>query len=157
RQVEVTAEITADLENVRAMWRHATEHILLAAFEKATMTFLQYCEIVGRFQEGMQSLLKASKSVEQLSSKQARRMRAVFDTWLGWNYLRFGQYGDSKAAFDRSEAFYAEMGISPSSGHGEDPLNGLANLANTQGAYREATEIAEKARKRIAKRGDVQD
>src|SRR5262249_23082611 len=149
RQVEVIAELTADLDNIRAMLRHAIEQVRLDALEKAVMPFYQYCDLQGRFQELSETLLRVSKSLENLSSLQERRILAILDSLHGWTYLRLGQFEDSQAAFERSYAFYDEMGISPPPGFGTDPSNGLADVANTQGAYREAMKIGERARKEI--------
>ena len=113
RQGNAIPEITADLDNIRAMWRYATEQVRLDAFEKVATAYPQYCDIQGHYQEAVQALLKASTSLGKLTNLQARRTLAIFDVWLGWHYLRFGQYDDSQAAFNRSQAFYEEMDLSP--------------------------------------------
>ena len=47
-QPESAQEITADLENVRAMWEYATEHTRLDALDKAVGCYSLFCDIGGR-------------------------------------------------------------------------------------------------------------
>jgi predicted ATPase/DNA-binding CsgD family transcriptional regulator len=152
-QFEATQEITADLENVRAIWEYATEHTRLDALEKAVSCYPLYCDLEGRNQEAARALLRLVNAIEHLSGLQERLVLALAQSWLGWTYLRLGQHGDSVAAFHHSKTLYQELDIEPQNGFGGEPLNGLAMVAATRGDYQHALEIGEQARQQVAARG----
>ena len=156
-QLETAQEIAADLENVRAMWEYAAEHALLDPLEKAVSCYSLYCDIAGRYQEAVRAMLKVAKALQPLNSLQARRILALLFSWMGWDYLRLGQYGDSIAAFRHSQMLYDDLGIEPPNGFGGDPLNGLAMVAATRGDYQEALEHGERAHQRVSARGHKQE
>jgi predicted ATPase/DNA-binding NarL/FixJ family response regulator len=158
RQVEVNQEITEDMENVRAMWEYAAEHKRLDALEKSVSCYAQFCEIGGRYQESTRAMLKAVDSVEHLTGLQARRVLALAQTWLGWDYIRLGQYEDGDTAFRSSQMIYEETGLMPPlDAFGADPLNGLAMLAVTRGDFQDALEFGERAQQRASARGQKRE
>lgn len=76
---------------------------------------------------------------------------------LGFHYVRLGWFENARAVFERSQAIFHGLDVSPPPGFGTDPLVGLGLLAHIFGNYGEAEKLGDEARRLHEARSDKQN
>jgi predicted ATPase/DNA-binding CsgD family transcriptional regulator len=144
RQLEMMRELEPELDNIRKAWRWAVDHSQIDDILKSVHTLAYFHVFRGRFLEEAEAFEKA---VHRLDSKAPDRSRllamAVLLSYLGWIYIRIGEYERTEASFQRSRLLYQLAHEAPPVGLGTEPLTGLAMLACIQGEYDEAVRLGE--------------
>lgn len=155
RQREVTAEIEAELENIRAAWQWAVELRRVDDIKKAAIPLDSFYQYQSRFVEGAAAFQKAVQGLEsQPASEQTERVMAELLVCLGWYYIRLGRFDDAQRVIERGQAIYTRQETGPIPGVGTDPRIGLGILAIIRGNYARAEELGDHARQASAIRGD---
>ncbi|UCG26169.1 MAG: tetratricopeptide repeat protein [Chloroflexota bacterium] len=147
RQVETTAEIEAELENINAAWQFAVENEDVALIKKAAFTLGNFYQFQSRYAEGLLAFEQASAQIlDQPDSEQANL--ALIDTLMvrSWFYLRFGQPDKIEAAMKQSQAVHRQLNLDPGPGYVTDPEILLAFAELIRGNFDDAVNRAEQAR-----------
>ncbi len=149
-------EVAAELDNIRAAWVWATERLHGDLLRQAVSTLSVYCDIQGRYQEGVDLCEQAIGRLlgAEGGSEQGAAL-AVLLAAGGWLYIRLGRYEQAHQTFTRSRIFYSESGSTPPPGHVGEPVLGLALLADVLGDYGDAVELARLAQDAAVARGDI--
>jgi tetratricopeptide (TPR) repeat protein len=154
RQRAATAEIAAEIENVRAAWAHTVARGDAAAIQGAAHALGVYYIFRGPYSEGAAMLEAAAGALRAAAGDPiADAALAGVDVDLAWLCLRLGRLDDARAALAESEALLDQMGTSPRPGRATDPLLVRADLAMIAGNYAEAARLGELARGRSERHG----
>ncbi len=155
-QEKSLAEISADLDNVRAAWQWAAARGEVAALEYAATGLHTFYQFRGRFQEGAEAFAQAIMAVEQTPPSLARdRAQAIILTCAGWLEMRFGRVEQATHMQQQALSLYAAHDLLPVPGAGTDPLTALAVLAVTGGQFAQAIDLGQRAWQRGAARNDA--
>ena len=149
-------EVAAELDNIRAAWVWATERLHGDLLRQAVSTLSVYCDIQGRYQEGVDLCEQAIGRLlgAEGGSEQGAAL-AVLLAAVGWLYIRLGRYEQAHQTFTRSRFFYSKSGSTPPPGHAGEPVLGLALLADVMGDYADAVDLARQAQDAAIARGDI--
>jgi predicted ATPase/DNA-binding CsgD family transcriptional regulator len=145
RQREAIAEITAELENIRAAWQWAVELANVAAIEKAREALGLIFQFQGRYLEGTRALEKAVESLRRediIASNEL--LLAKLLVGVGWFYIRLGRLAEAEAVLLEAQGLSRHLDVPP--GYGSDPHLPLGVLASIRGDYAELARLAEEAR-----------
>jgi predicted ATPase/DNA-binding CsgD family transcriptional regulator len=158
RQREAMAEISAELENIRAAWEWAVQQADITQLQKAAFAYYQFCDARSRFREGAAALEKGVNAASRAEPSPQRDLTlALLLVELGWKYIRLGRLEETKSVLERSQAILTELDVGPPPGFANDPTIALGVLANIVGDYTEATRLGEEARRFHDTRGDKQN
>ncbi|MCI0396916.1 MAG: tetratricopeptide repeat protein [Chloroflexi bacterium] len=91
RQIEAVAEITREIENVRAAWNWATSQAREVAIGQALDSLYYFYELRSWFHEGVRALSRASRSLARYTGGLTDLMGRVFAR-QAWFLLRLSQY-----------------------------------------------------------------
>jgi tetratricopeptide (TPR) repeat protein len=145
RQVPATAELAAELGNLRAAWLWAVERRNIAAMVGAANAFYLFCQFRSRYLEGAQLWERAVHGLsDEMLAMHPDAALLLYE--LGWFYVRLGRLERARELFERSHDLYRHFGRLPSYGHSSDPRLGLGLLASLRGDYAEAQRLLEQAR-----------
>ncbi|RMF02716.1 MAG: hypothetical protein D6768_07605, partial [Chloroflexi bacterium] len=157
-QRRIVAEITAELNNVRAAWQWAIAHSLVPEIQKMTQTFTVFCHYQSRYLEAAKIFEQVKACLTaQTATKQTRAAHANVLVRLGWFYIRLGNLEAAQAELMESRAILAQLGISPQRRSGADPLPPLSILATIRGDYAEAIKLGQLAQQTNEARNDLQN
>lgn len=149
QQVAVLREIAAEIEELRAAWQTIVDQARLDDMDRALYTLMQFLDLQGRYSEALRVLDQAVTCLRQAApSIQRDRLLAMTLAMLGYDYVRIGQHGEARQAFEHSAALLHELGEEPRAGFGTDPHIGLGLLELIAGNYPAAIEYADQARQR---------
>jgi predicted ATPase/DNA-binding CsgD family transcriptional regulator len=145
RQLQATAEIATELDNMRAAWRWAVERWNIAALVGAANALYLFCQFRSRYLEGAQLWERA---VQGLSDETlvVYPDAALLLYELGWFCVRLGRLEQAQALFERCHVMYRHFGQPPRHGHSSDPRLGLGLLLSLRGDYVEAQRLMEQVR-----------
>lgn len=114
RQKEGFAEITAEIDNIRAAWRLAVERERLAYIEKAILALFAFYELRGWFAEGVEvfrweavDLMSGRKSA---TSTDKKRVYAKLLFYQAWFSQRLGQYERARELLEQGLAILQQPG-----------------------------------------------
>ncbi len=139
QQLEMMQELEPELDNIRKGWRWAVEHAQVDDILKSVHTLAYFHVFRGRFLEEADAFEKAIHSLENKAPDPSHLLAvAVLLSYLGWIYIRIGEYELTEASFRRSQLLYQQANEPPPPGLGTEPLTGLAMLACIQGEYDKA-------------------
>jgi predicted ATPase/class 3 adenylate cyclase/DNA-binding CsgD family transcriptional regulator len=145
RQLEFTARITAEIENIRVAWLWATETADSAALNSVGYAMADYYQFIGHYIEGQAAFLRA---VEALTAAELTPQveKALAGIWLDLAYfhIRLGFLVEAQVVSEKSMEVFHRYGIRPLPGLGTDPRIALGILASIEGDY-EATATYGKA------------
>jgi serine/threonine protein kinase/DNA-binding CsgD family transcriptional regulator/tetratricopeptide (TPR) repeat protein len=154
-QIQATAELEGDLENIRAAWRWAIEHGKVEAIQRSVHTLHNLYQFRSRYLEGAEAFAKALKSLDLLeSTDQQQYTLAIVLVGLGWFYLRLGQIDDAMSVLERSQAIFEALKVPPPALGAADPLAALSIVTVVLGDYTKAVQIGEQAYQACQARGD---
>lgn len=153
-QREAVAEIAANLESVGAAWAWLVRQGDARRLHKATYSYVHFYDFQGRYRESIDALEEAVRALEE-NGAESQEALAHLLCHLGWSYIRVGQHGQAQRALERSRTLYETLNAAPRPGLGTDPLTGLAILANISGAYEQAVQLGQQARRQNEEEGDT--
>lgn len=158
RQREATAEIEAELENIRAAWLWAVEAGKIVEILRSVLPLKVFYHFTSRFLEAATAFEKAVLCLESKTPGREQGL-ALANTLVsqGWFCIRLGKFEQAQAVLERGRAIFEALGSPPEPEMGTDPLTPLAILANIRGDYAAAVELGELARRTSEARGDKQN
>jgi len=150
-QVETTAEIEGDLENIRTAWRYAIDYQKIDALKQAAATYFYFCQIQSRYLEYAEASDLATKVFEEVGDLAALAQVLVYQ---GWMLIRIGQFDQARRGLERSRAIFNELQLTPDYGMGSHPIAALIILKVIQGDYARALVLGEELKVDSAVIGD---
>jgi predicted ATPase/DNA-binding CsgD family transcriptional regulator len=155
RQVEASAAVEAEMENVRAAWSWAVDHGKVPELRKMASTIAQCWQFRARYVEAVSELRRAAERLSTLeSSRDIRLALAQVLAHASWFALRLGRVGESEAAAQKSRELNSALNAAPLPSLGTEPLTALGIIATVTGDYDLAGELGEEARSAAESRGD---
>ncbi len=137
-------EVKAELNNIRAAWQWAIEHLELDALYRMAESLGTFWHVQSRYLEGIALFEEAVTALNGApESEQRDLLTAILSTDLGYYYIRLGRLDEAETLFQRADSLFETLGF-PSLNTTTDPLIGLALIASIRGHYSDATAIAEK-------------
>ncbi len=153
-QREAIAAVAADFENVRAAWQWALAGGEVGGLYRAAHTLYLACDVRGLYAEGVaaeEAFIRRLRDAAPTPPAGLTLAAALVD--VGWLYIRTGQLGQSRAAFEEARGRYDALGLPLPPGLATDPLLGLGVLALIAGDYAGAARLGEEARRRAEAQG----
>ncbi|MBL8163307.1 MAG: tetratricopeptide repeat protein, partial [Anaerolineae bacterium] len=151
RQQETIRELEAELDNIRAAWRHAVDNANVRALQKGAHAYYVLSDMRGRYLECIDAVEKAIKRLESLPADEERDYTlAILNSGLLGLCIRLGRFERAQAACETSIRLYDKLERPVSTGFGTDPLASGALLAVTLGDYEGALQLCERAARQIA-------
>jgi predicted ATPase/DNA-binding CsgD family transcriptional regulator len=147
-QLEAAAEITAEMENIRAAWQWAVQQRQFAALDQAIEPLAMFCHLKSRYREAANLLEMALAAAPAAEVQQPVMVRLLSE--MGWMAIRLGQFDKATRLFHACQTIYRQFDLQPLPGQATDPLLGLGTLASIGGDYEQAEELAEQARQTAA-------
>lgn len=154
-QIQATAELDADLENIRAAWQWAINHGKVEAIQRSAHTLHMFYQFRSRYLEGAEAFAKALKSLDLLvPTDQQQYALAIVLVDIGWFYLRLGQIDDAKSVLERSQAIFEALKVPPPALAATDPLAALSIVTVVLGDYNKAVQMGKQAYQACQARGE---
>ena len=145
QQLNATAQIAADFNNVRAAWQWAINQEKVSEIADAAFSLYHFCQYRSRYGEGVQMFEQAAQLLnDDILSAQPKSIQVL--TFLGWFYVRLGLLGQAHAVFTRADA--ARLDSLPETHYAIDPALGLGLLASMQGDYDQSIRLLEQGMQR---------
>jgi predicted ATPase/DNA-binding SARP family transcriptional activator/DNA-binding CsgD family transcriptional regulator len=146
-QLEATAEISAELDNVRAAWRRAIDHLDIDVICRAVHPLFMFYDSRGRFLEGTTEIEIAVNMIRDSTSANSAALAFVL-VHLARLYIRIGRLAEAKEILDESLRLHDQFDVPPQPGQAIDPVLWLGVLALLHGDYDEAARLGEEGRQR---------
>ncbi|MDX1686448.1 MAG: tetratricopeptide repeat protein [Candidatus Promineifilaceae bacterium] len=154
RQLEATAEIAADFDNVRAAWQWAVAQEKVVAIADAAFALYHFCQFGSRYLEGAQMFARAAQLLDDDTlSAQPKTMLVL--TCLGWFHIRLGRFEEAQVVFARARGVYRRLDDLPGMPYAFDPALGLGLLASMRGEHGEAKRLLEQVLQRSERHGHL--
>jgi predicted ATPase/class 3 adenylate cyclase/DNA-binding NarL/FixJ family response regulator len=156
-QITSTAEVGADLDNIRAAWIYAADHGLLARAPEAAGALFRYYQHRARYVEAVsfyRDIIARLEAREDAADDEWSATQFAMLVGLGWLLIRLGQLDEAAELAYRGIEVAGEDLVGCIDGLGTDPHTLLGIQAMTRGSFDEAEEHGELARARAAERGD---
>jgi tetratricopeptide (TPR) repeat protein len=145
-QGNILRQITAELDNIRPVWRQSLNPPNLSIIKQTYYTLYQFGDFQGHFRENtgrIEQTIAALKTLPQTAERD--ELLAVLYTQLGYAYIRTGPLSEVEPACRKSLSLYESLGMTPPPAFGTDPHTCLGLLANISGRFSEAQQLAEEA------------
>jgi tetratricopeptide (TPR) repeat protein len=142
-QLQAAADISAELDNIRAMWQWTLQGDRLEDICRSASAFYFFCQLQSRFLEGAEVLQQAQQCLEAMPSSHPRDAALVdICCHLGWLYIRLGELEKAVRILQRSFDLYTQLNTPHTfiAGH---PLVPLAIVYHIQGDFHRALALAE--------------
>ncbi len=147
QQRETVAEISTELDNVRAAWGWALAQQRGKELQRTVTVYVNYHFYQSRFREAATAAARAAAVFAEMPpSKERDLARAEALNRLAWCQIRLGHIAQAQAAAEDSFDTYSRLDRPPPPGYGTDSALPLAIVALVQGAPERAVELAERAR-----------
>jgi len=154
-QLAATAEIAAELPDIRAAWNRAIEQADATALDEAAVSLSLFYQFQSRYREGAEAFGRAVYSLERAApTPEIQRVLAECLTHQGWLLIRLGRLAEAYASLERSQVLLEALDPALTRGRRADPLPALGVLALVHGDYAEAARLGEMARAQSQARGD---
>ena len=150
-QVETTAEIEGELENIRSAWRYAVDHQKIEALKQTAAAYFYFCQIQSRYLEYAEAASRAAEVFEGVNDWPGLAQILVY---RGWMLIRIGQFDQALNELERSRGLFDELGLTPVYGMGSHPLAPLIILKVVQGDYARAVALGEELKAASASASD---
>ncbi len=140
-----TAELAAELENIRLAWHYAVEHGSVERLGRAINTLGNFYLYRGPVEDGIALLEPAIRSLRRVPPSETRdRLLADALHEQAWLYLNCGQFAAGRAGLEETRQLYLGLGFeATAAGRASDPRAGLALLALFEGNFAEAARLSE--------------
>jgi predicted ATPase/DNA-binding CsgD family transcriptional regulator len=154
RQREATAEIEAEIDNIRSAWQWALESYNVEAILRSMQSLGWFNQFRSRYREGSALVEQAVRTLESGSpTPNQQRALILLLVHLGWLYIRLGQLERAQEILQRSRALYAAPDYIPLPGDATDPEALLGVICLIKGDYAGAVRLAEASRRRNTAHG----
>jgi ATP/maltotriose-dependent transcriptional regulator MalT len=154
-QLEASAAVEAEMENVRAAWQWAVDQGKAMELGKAVGALAQCWQFKARYLEAAAALRRAAGSLSRLEltldSGLALAQVLVHSSWFA---LRLGRVDEAEAAARRSREVYLKLKAPTVPGFATEPLCALGIIATVTGDYDLAAQLGEEARSAAEARDD---
>jgi predicted ATPase/DNA-binding CsgD family transcriptional regulator/uncharacterized protein HemY len=154
RQLQATAEIAAEVDNVRAAWLWAVERRNIAGIVEAANALYIFYQFRGRYVAGIQLWERAVQGLDDVTLADHPNA-ALLLYELGMFYVRLGRLEHARVLFEGCHRVRRRIGGPPSLGRSSDPFLGLGLLATLRGDYAEAQQLIEQARQMSERAGHL--
>jgi predicted ATPase len=145
RDVVRTAEIAAELENVRLAWQHAVARGEPQRIGRGINVLANFYLYRGPYEEGAAACEQVIQSLRRAPESTARELllaEALHEQ--AWLYLNVGELAAARSGLELTLQIYDQLGMAPpSNGRASHPWSGLALLALFAGDYAEAARLVE--------------
>jgi predicted ATPase/DNA-binding CsgD family transcriptional regulator len=147
RQLEAGSEIEAELDNIRAAWQWAADHVESERLRGSIPPLAQCWEYKSRYAEAATALEGAAASLrEQGAGDEIDLALAAVLVQLAWFYIRLGRLEEAEAAVTDGQSIYDRLAAPPDPAFATDPRLALGVIATIKGEYGEAARLGEEAR-----------
>ena len=155
-QIAATAEIGADLDNIRAAWSYAADHGLLERAPEAAGAIFRYYQHRSRYLEAVTFYRDVIERLEAHEDEGDDWVGTEFAmlVGLGWLLIRLGQLDEAAELANRGFEVAGDDLAGCIDGLGTDPHTLLGIQAMTRGSFDEAEEHGTLARARAAEHDD---
>ncbi|HET9222661.1 MAG TPA: tetratricopeptide repeat protein [Roseiflexaceae bacterium] len=154
RQPEATAEIEAEIDNIRSAWQWALESYNVEAILRSMQLLGLFNQFRSRYREGIALAEQAVRTLESGSPTPSQQHALILLlVHLGWLYIRLGQLERAQEILQRSRALYAAPDYIPLPGDATDPEAPLGLICLVKGDYAGAARLAEASRRRNVAHG----
>jgi len=154
RQREASAEIEAEIDNIRAAWQWALESYNVEAILRSMQLLGLFNQFRSRYREGIALAEQAVRTLESgTPTPNQQHALILLLVHLGWLYIRLGQFERAQEILQRSRALYAAPDYIPLQGDATDPEAPLGLICLIKGDYAGAARLAEASRQRNAAHG----
>lgn len=158
QQIEASAEITAELDNVRVAWAWAVKKASVEQIHQICSTYFYFCQIQSRFLEGADALEAAVVALQELPASEEREQTlARLLNHQGWLRIRLGEFDRAEAQLSRSRDLFARLDQPPPPYMGGDSAVPLGIVRLIRGDHEQAEALGEEARCRAAVADDKQN
>lgn len=148
RQVEAGAEIEAELDNIRAAWYWAVDHVKTEQLRETVCPLSQCWQFKSRYAEAAAALERAARSLEEhRTTDEIELTLAAVLVELAWFYIRLGRLEEAEAALTNCQGIYGRLAAPPVPGFATDPRLALGVIATIKGEFTEAAMLGEEARR----------
>lgn len=148
RQQEATAEIAAELKNIRAAWQWAVELMNIEAIQKSSEALALFNQFQSRYLETATAFQRAVERLREAQPPaQVEPVLAQLLVGLSWACIRLGRLADAEAAATESQTLYHRLALHPPPGYTTDPRLPLGIIALIRGDYAEALRLGQEARR----------
>lgn len=89
-----------DIDNIRAAWRYAINHLLHDEISTMSNAYIMYMESTGIYSEGVEQFSRAVAKLRHETSLAGRHALSSVAWGLGWAKERIGQLDESEEAFE---------------------------------------------------------
>jgi predicted ATPase/DNA-binding CsgD family transcriptional regulator len=146
RQVEAATEIEAELDNIRAAWNWAVEHVKTEQLRESVCPLSQCYQFKSRYAEAATALEGAARGLEeQGATAEIELTLAAVLVELAWFHIRLGRLEEAVDSLKKCQAIYDRLGAPPVTGFATDPRLGLGVIATIKGEFTEAARLGEEA------------
>jgi predicted ATPase/DNA-binding CsgD family transcriptional regulator len=157
-QIRASAQIAAELANVRAAWDWAVARADTERLFQMGSTFFFFCQLQSRFLEGANALEAAAVKLDGLpASRERDRTLARLLNHQGWLRIRVGEFDKAEAVLSRSRELLTQLGEPPPPHMGGDSAVPLGIVHLIRGDSTGAESLAREARRAAAARNDQQN
>ena len=153
-QVETSAEIEGELENIRTAWQYAVDHSQIDALKDAAAPYFYFCQIQSRYLESVKASGHAVDEFEKAGDVRGLAQALVYQ---GWMLIRIGRFDQAANGLERSRVLFEELQLTPEYGMGSHPIAPLIILNVIQGDFVRAVELGEQLKGDFADSSDKQN
>jgi len=155
-QLTATAQIEAELEDIRAAWLWAVDQAKVSELGQAADALYLFYQFQSRYREGADAFDTAVHSFNQApASQKTSQVLAEMLVHNAWLCIRLGQLEKAQTLIEQSVELYTTLQIPPPPrGMATDPLIPLGVLATLRGDYARAIKLGEQASRQAAARAD---
>ena len=147
RQREATAELAAELENIRAAWQWAVGMSKIEEIQKGTQALSWFYQFQSRYLEAANAFEKALHNLRQEpATPQTDQVLVAVLVELAWFYIRLGRLEEAEAVARECQANYERLDVPLLPGQATDPRLPLGIIASIRGDYRTAARLGQEAR-----------
>ena len=153
RQLAVSAELDADLDNIRAAWQWAIKHDLYDNLRLTLCPLSLYLQFRTRYIDGKEMLQTLLDHLDE-ANPDIRDLLAQALVGLAWYSIRLGQIELAHTVSERAMTHLEALGFPEfPNAHTYDPALTLSLVASIQGNYAQAEALARQALQRSYKPG----
>ena len=148
RQIEFSAKVATEFENIRIAWLWAIDTVDSAALSSAGHILANYYQFIGHYIEGQAVFLKAAEALAGAElAPQVEKALAVIWLDLSLFHIRLGFLDEARVIAEKSMEVFHRYDMRPLPGLGTDPRIALGILASIEGDYDAAANYAEAVRR----------
>ena len=155
RQIESSAAISPEMDNMRAAWQRAVDRADSDTITGIAFVLGQCCQFKARYVEGAALFAYAVEGLEKLPKSPHNDFALANCLVQGaWFEIRLGRIDDAAEYVRRSGEIMERLKMDPLPGFASDYRLPAGIIATIRGNYAEAADLGERSRAVAAKKGD---